>query len=140
METAINIGFACNLLQKKMMLIVISGKSSEETLQQLDEALAKFWDVDGKPRDSRPFGLVIDGTSLTFTFDESNDSKKLKKATFLELACRCEAVICCRVSPLQKAQVVQLVRKGLVRLFSHYIAKIREPCAWLLVTVQMMSV
>ena len=30
---------------------------------------------------------------------------------FLDLALSCKAVICCRVSPLQKAKVVQLVQK-----------------------------
>lgn len=29
----------------------------------------------------------------------------------LELACMCKAVVCCRVTPLQKAQVVELVKK-----------------------------
>lgn len=31
---------------------------------------------------------------------------------FLELAVMCKAVICCRVSPLQKALVVKLVKKS----------------------------
>lgn len=30
---------------------------------------------------------------------------------FLDLACLCKTVICCRVTPMQKAQVVELVRK-----------------------------
>lgn len=29
---------------------------------------------------------------------------------FLKLACQCTTVICCRVTPLQKAQVVNLVK------------------------------
>lgn len=29
----------------------------------------------------------------------------------LELACLCKTVICCRVTPLQKAQVVELVKR-----------------------------
>lgn len=32
---------------------------------------------------------------------------------FLELAVMCKAVVCCRVSPLQKALVVKLVKKNL---------------------------
>lgn len=38
----------------------------------------------------------------------------LEKGLQLELlrtACMCQTVICCRVTPLQKAQVVQLVKK-----------------------------
>lgn len=30
---------------------------------------------------------------------------------FLRMACMCKAVICCRVTPLQKAQVVELVKE-----------------------------
>lgn len=30
---------------------------------------------------------------------------------FLDLACLCKTVICCRVTPMQKAQVVELVKK-----------------------------
>ena len=32
---------------------------------------------------------------------------------FLELACLCKAVVCCRVSPLQKALVVKLVKRNI---------------------------
>ena len=31
---------------------------------------------------------------------------------FLELGCLCKAVICCRVTPLQKALVVDLVKRN----------------------------
>ena len=50
--------------------------------------------------------LVIDGKSLTYALE-----KDISK-TFLELAIMCKAVICCRVSPLQKALVVKLVKKN----------------------------
>jgi phospholipid-transporting ATPase len=43
---------------------------------------------------------------LTFALED--DIKEI----FLELAMSCKAVICCRVSPLQKALVVKLVRKN----------------------------
>ena len=35
------------------------------------------------------------------------------KSNLLRLAVRCEGVICCRVSPLQKAFIVKLVKEGL---------------------------
>ena len=47
-----------------------------------------------------------DGKSLTYALE-----KDLSK-TFLELAVLCKAVVCCRVSPLQKALVVKLVKKN----------------------------
>jgi phospholipid-translocating ATPase len=114
METAINIGFSCNLLRKQMKLIVITGSSCEDTHKQLRDALTQFWSPEGEPLQSSTHALIIDGLSLTFIFDERNDKKKSRQATLLELACRCTSVLCCRVSPLQKAQVVALVRKGLV--------------------------
>lgn len=33
------------------------------------------------------------------------------KIDFVDMACECESVICCRVTPKQKANVVSLVKK-----------------------------
>jgi phospholipid-translocating ATPase len=109
LETAINIGFASNLLDNDMTLIVLKTlKDEESALKQLSHALSIFWDKEGNPTKSSSYALVIDGESLTHALQESC------RALLLELACRCKSVICCRVSPLQKALVVSLVRKGLV--------------------------
>ncbi|KAJ2995854.1 hypothetical protein HDV02_000371 [Globomyces sp. JEL0801] len=107
METAINIGFSCNLLQKSMILIVIQSNSTEETLSQLKEALNRFWTEKGDAIGTSDFALVIDGASLKYGLEMPC------KPLLLELGCRCKAVLCCRVSPLQKAMVVKLVREGL---------------------------
>lgn len=40
-------------------------------------------------------------------------SDEEQKSTLLRLAILCEGVICCRVSPLQKALIVKLVKDGL---------------------------
>ncbi|KAH7909858.1 hypothetical protein BJ138DRAFT_1195493 [Hygrophoropsis aurantiaca] len=64
----------------------------------------------GEDNGDRPGGfvLVIDGTALGYALaDEQN------KSLLLRLAVQCEGVICCRVSPLQKALVVKLVKDGL---------------------------
>ncbi|KAM9820089.1 phospholipid-transporting ATPase IC [Neosynchiropus ocellatus] len=37
--------------------------------------------------------------------------KELRQIDFVDMACECEAVICCRVTPKQKANVVSLVKK-----------------------------
>ncbi|KAH6588459.1 hypothetical protein BASA61_005914 [Batrachochytrium salamandrivorans] len=107
METAINIGFACNLLKRSMILIVIKSKSVDDTIMQVKEALTRFWHASGAPMDRHEYGMIIEGDSLKFALDPAC------KPILLELGCRCRAVICCRVSPLQKAMVVQLVRRGL---------------------------
>eukprot|EP00842_Homolaphlyctis_polyrhiza_P002742 jgi/Hompol1/3469/HPOL_003247-RA len=107
METAINIGFSCNLLQRSMVLIVIKSKSLEDSISQINEALSRFWTPAGAPIDGQEYGMIIDGESLKHALDITC------RPLLLELGCRCRAVVCCRVSPLQKAMVVQLVRKGL---------------------------
>ncbi|CAB0007107.1 unnamed protein product, partial [Nesidiocoris tenuis] len=45
------------------------------------------------------FALVIDGQSLKFTLMPD------LKQDFLHLCLSCKSVICCRVSPMQKAEV-----------------------------------
>nr|XP_020456646.1 phospholipid-transporting ATPase IC [Monopterus albus] len=37
--------------------------------------------------------------------------KEMRQIDFVDMACECEAVICCRVTPKQKANVVNLVKK-----------------------------
>ena len=49
--------------------------------------------------------MIINGKTLSLALTEANEQH------FLNLALSCKSVICCRVSPLQKAQVVQLVQK-----------------------------
>lgn len=53
------------------------------------------------------YALVIDGLALKQALEEPHGREML-----LDLACRCQAVVCCRVSPKQKAEVVKLVRYG----------------------------
>lgn len=53
------------------------------------------------------FILVIDGRTLDWALQEEPQSD------FLELSRHCKAVICCRSTPLQKSQVVQLIRDKL---------------------------
>ncbi|XP_065094406.1 phospholipid-transporting ATPase ID isoform X2 [Ochlerotatus camptorhynchus] len=50
--------------------------------------------------------LVINGHSLVHCLQPDMESK------FLEIASHCRAVICCRVTPLQKAMVVELIKRA----------------------------
>ncbi|KAF7352855.1 Phospholipid-transporting ATPase [Mycena venus] len=61
----------------------------------------------GAENGDRPGGfvLVIDGTALLHAFEGEEN-----KASLLRLGTMCEGVICCRVSPLQKALIVRLVK------------------------------
>lgn len=106
LQTAINIGFASNLLDADMKLWTIKGsESSEEVLQRLKDTSKKLEEHD-EGNDAQENALIIEGSALLHIF-ESSESKE----SFLDIAIRCKSVICCRVSPLQKALVVELVRK-----------------------------
>ncbi|KAF8507334.1 phospholipid-translocating ATPase [Hysterangium stoloniferum] len=74
------------------------------------QSTAGWSDLVGTNNGERPGGfiLVIDGTALGNALNDS-----FNKELLLQLALQCEAVICCRVSPLQKALVVKLVKEGL---------------------------
>lgn len=52
------------------------------------------------------FGMLITGQALSFALLDK------MKMEFLELGTMCKAVVCCRVTPLQKAQVVELVMQN----------------------------
>ncbi|KAA3466146.1 phospholipid-transporting ATPase 3-like isoform X2 [Gossypium australe] len=124
METAINIAYACNLLNNEMKQFIISSETDaireveergdqveiarfikEEVKKQLkkclDEAQQYFHSVCG-PK----LALLIDGKCLMYALDPS------LRIMLLNLSLNCSSVVCCRVSPLQKAQVTSLVKKG----------------------------
>ncbi|TFK63348.1 phospholipid-translocating P-type ATPase [Pluteus cervinus] len=74
-------------------------------LQRTDTGISS---IVGAGNGDRPGGfvLVIDGIALEQALKDEN------KVLLLRLAVLCEGVICCRVSPLQKALVVKLVKDG----------------------------
>ncbi|CAK9435324.1 uncharacterized protein LODBEIA_P57110 [Lodderomyces beijingensis] len=136
-ETAINIGFSCNLLGNEMDLLVIkTAYSSEETekmglelgfgnaeAQIIDNVISfylnRHFNMEGTideqeaaigdhtAPDAR-FGVVIDGDALKLALMNRDTKRK-----FLLLCKKCRAVLCCRVSPAQKAAVVKLVKDTL---------------------------
>lgn len=104
-ETAINIGMSCKLLSEDMMLLIVNEESAEATRDNLQKKLDAIRNQGDATIEMETLALVIDGKSLTYALEK--DMEKL----FLDLAIMCKAVICCRVSPLQKALVVKLVKK-----------------------------
>lgn len=72
----------------------------EDILQQIESSYKMVCEERNK---EAPFGLVIDGKALEIALrgDVKNE--------FLQLAVNCASVICCRVSPKQKALVWHFV-------------------------------
>lgn len=108
-ETAINIGMSCKLISEDMTLLIINEESAEATRDNLQKKLEAV-KSQANSGDIEALALVIDGKSLTYALEK--DMEKL----FLDLAVMCKAVVCCRVSPLQKALVVKLVKRHLKSL------------------------
>ncbi|POS84150.1 P-type ATPase-like protein [Erysiphe pulchra] len=118
-ETAINIGFSCNLLNNDMELIVL--KIDDGQISTADKELSKHlatFQMTGsdaelalakKNHEPPPstHALVIDGDALKIVLEEQLRQK------FLLLCKNCKSVLCCRVSPAQKAAVVSMVKQGL---------------------------
>ncbi|KAF6157220.1 hypothetical protein GIB67_041681 [Kingdonia uniflora] len=116
METAINIGYACSLLRQGMKRICITTMNTDMTpaqdvktvvieniLMQLTNA-SQMIKLEKDPHAA--FALIIDGKTLSHALEPE------MKHQFLNLAVICSSVICCRVSPKQKAMVTRLVKEG----------------------------
>ncbi|KAI1317165.1 hypothetical protein EDD11_008956 [Mortierella claussenii] len=106
-ETAINIGYSCKLIQEDMSLIICNEQTHWETKEFLETKVKAIKSTYQRGDEIEPLALIIDGKSLGYALEK--DVEKV----FLELAVLCKAVICCRVSPLQKALVVKLVKRNL---------------------------
>uniref|UniRef100_A0A8D3APR0 Phospholipid-transporting ATPase n=1 Tax=Scophthalmus maximus TaxID=52904 RepID=A0A8D3APR0_SCOMX len=109
-ETAINIAYACKLLRPNDQLLTANCGSKVGGRKIAALLLGSF----GEAVDFLPFFplslyfvLVINGQTLDWALQEE------LKSDFLELSRRCKAVICCRSTPLQKSQVVRLIRDEL---------------------------
>ncbi|KAK8470833.1 hypothetical protein PHAVU_003G072200 [Phaseolus vulgaris] len=123
-ETAINIAYACNLINNEMKQYVISSETDairevedrgdqveiarfikEEVKKELKRCLQEaqnYFHSSSGPK----LALVIDGKCLMYALDPS------LRVMLLNISLNCHSVVCCRVSPLQKAQVTSMVKKG----------------------------
>ncbi|XP_021268017.1 probable phospholipid-transporting ATPase VA [Numida meleagris] len=126
-ETAVNIAYACKLLDHDEEIITLNAESPETCAVLLEQCLqcveSKFSNTIDEATGnltvgftplyppSSPalssLGLVIDGRTLAYALEPTLEDK------FLALAKRCRSVLCCRSTPLQKSMVVKLVRDKL---------------------------
>ncbi|XP_018531254.1 phospholipid-transporting ATPase VB [Lates calcarifer] len=109
-ETAVNIGYACRLLEEEDLVINMSCENKLTCTSILDCTLEEVRRYSQDPRnvDTTPdISLVIDGRTLTMALSSDLQDR------FVELARRCRSVLCCRVTPLQKSRVVKAIREKL---------------------------
>ncbi|KNE54958.1 phospholipid-translocating P-type ATPase, flippase [Allomyces macrogynus ATCC 38327] len=139
-ETAINIGFSCRLLTPSMVLLIINEPSPAAIARRIDEHKATMAAdpeaeyalvIEGASLahvlpDETPVASDAGSTRSSIEKKKSawpwGTAKKPKvkapvvpvdnslTVPFAELACACHVVIACRTSPLQKSQVVKMVK------------------------------
>ncbi|KAK3575524.1 hypothetical protein QTP86_029287 [Hemibagrus guttatus] len=138
-ETAINIAYACKLLDPEEEIITLNADSQEACAVLLDESLhyiqAKFLcSSSSDPQATRlvqqdytsvhvlspSSGSTPSGPFLVHRLGLVIDGRTLAYALdksledkFLAVARSCRSVLCCRSTPLQKSMVVKLVRNKL---------------------------
>jgi len=100
LETAKSIGYSTSTLDDGLELMTLQ-KASDLT------ELREKWSTWKRTGNRKPLALMVTGKAL-----EELTDKDLTRTDFLPLANDCKVVIACRVSPLQKAEMVSLVRKN----------------------------
>jgi len=93
-ETALNIGFACNLLVDEAEIVHFD-EDPIVAKSQLDALAGSLPEMST---------LVLEGKAIDVAFQHGELFAKI-------CARRCKSVIACRASPLQKAKLVELVKK-----------------------------
>ena len=119
MNPAYNIGLSCNLISKSMKIFSICGVeikkneklemiNKEESEQVIINFAKDFLKYKGEfdSLTKLQFAILVDEKAL-LTINENEEMQKI----FLNIAKDAVAVICCRVSPLQKSQVVKMMKE-----------------------------
>ncbi|EGR31117.1 phospholipid-translocating p-type flippase family protein, putative [Ichthyophthirius multifiliis] len=104
-ETAINIGYSCNLLDQDQENIIIDFKDENVLLSFLNEKNQELSQNNNK-NNQKKFSLVISGESINHL-----KIPNIKNA-ILQLIKHCNCVLSCRVSPPQKQQMLLMVRQN----------------------------
>ena len=102
--TAENIAKSCRLHREGTELLDLSDDQPAKIVEKITGRLKQLQDL-GKEGKNNEITLIIDGKALVHALE------KEVKTDFIKLCTSCKAVICCRVSPLQKADMVELVSK-----------------------------
>ncbi|KAK6919617.1 P-type ATPase, C-terminal, partial [Dillenia turbinata] len=98
-STAIQIALSCNFIspEPKGQLLLIDGKTEDEVFRSLERVLLTMRITTAEHKE---VAFVIDGWALEIAL-------KHHRKAFTELAILSRTALCCRVTPSQKAQVLQ---------------------------------
>ncbi|KAF2982537.1 hypothetical protein EK904_008387, partial [Melospiza melodia maxima] len=126
METAKSTCYACRLFQTSTELLELTARTvgeGDRKEDRLHELLLEYHKklIQELPKNraglkrswtlSQEYGLIIDGSTLSLILNPSQDCGSSNyKSIFLQICLKCTAVLCCRMAPLQKAQIVRMVK------------------------------
>ncbi|XP_017572271.1 phospholipid-transporting ATPase IC [Pygocentrus nattereri] len=106
-ETAVNVGYACKLMDPDTRLLqgeelrqLLQSPTADVYFHKDKESLIWNTDKSGKA------AIVVGGFELAELIKTPEMG-----ARFVSLSNQCQSVLCCRVTPGQKAEVVELVKK-----------------------------
>ncbi|XP_050983909.1 phospholipid-transporting ATPase 11C isoform X4 [Labeo rohita] len=130
METAKSTCYACRLFQRGTELLELTVRTLEDGRSKREEKLLELLrDYHRKAVQDAPpvkagvtrswstanqdYGFIIDGATLSLLMNPPRDADaSLYRNLFLQICQNCTAVLCCRMAPLQKAQIVKMVKNS----------------------------
>lgn len=123
-ETAVSVAYLCKLLERDMVLMHLVRQQDVQSCLKLLSSFkqqmkqqnssnnnnnkmtnAKGPTSHGSHKGAARFALVADGRSLYYAM-------KYSKSDLAEVCKRCTCVLGCRLSPLQKAEVVEMIKRS----------------------------
>ncbi|CAD8052350.1 unnamed protein product [Paramecium sonneborni] len=102
LETAENIAKSCKLIQSDFIIMKYSETDLNKLRVQLSENKLTY---QGCIKEKKKKSILVEGESLLIL----TGNQQLKRE-FTKMAMGCDSVVCCRVTPKQKAEVVHLVK------------------------------
>ncbi|XP_055370754.1 phospholipid-transporting ATPase IF isoform X2 [Condylostylus longicornis] len=100
-ETALNIALASGHISGSSFKYFIIGCKSKEEL----EMHLKLFDQEYDQNNIKEASLLIDGESLKYVLSDFSEH-------FRKIALKCDSVLCCRLTPLQKSEIVRLIKSS----------------------------
>ncbi|KAI1285877.1 Phospholipid-transporting ATPase IF [Halotydeus destructor] len=102
LETAISVAYSCNLLDSSMTQMILARQADSEAC---GSCVDRYYSVlTGSTSSTRTkYALIVDGRSLHMAM-------KFHLEKFSEMCQHCAVVLCCRMSPIQKGNVVSMVK------------------------------
>jgi magnesium-transporting ATPase (P-type) len=107
LETAIQISYSCRLISdpSTSKLMYLKGESAHELKIALQNALKEAELV----QKHRELCCIVEGKQLVPLFTKEATKEGLPEL-FVQLADMCKSVVCCRMNPIQKGQIVKLMK------------------------------